>query len=428
LTRPKEAQADSGWLPVSRLALEPDERDIRRRVGLIWGLLFINVLSYQEGETIIHIPSIPGKLLTQGCLALAFILALALNRKLVVRPNTLLVLSTVMAAAALMMSIRDEVSIIGTDYRAIRLILFLAVLWLLTPWWGRSDMLLLRCQLRALVIVLGTVILGLVVAPGKAFSFQGRLSDSLWSIPPTQVAHYSATVAGVSAILWLSGLLKRNWAIALFFGGVAIIVLTHTRTALIALLVAILVGSLSLFTGRRRVRKVFATVFIVLLLGGAVLVPAVTHWFSRGQSSQEFSQLTGRTVVWGELVNAPRPVDNMIFGFGLSNGSFDGLSIDDSWLSVYQDQGLFGDAMIATILLSLLLIAAFRPRGPRRAIALFLIVYCLIASLTETGLGQASTYLLDLTIAASLLIPPAPTLLRPTEVLPPGAQSQGALS
>jgi hypothetical protein len=56
------------------------------------------------------------------------------------------------------------------------------------------------------------------------------------------------------------------------------------------------------------------------------------------------------------------------------------------------------------------MMAATRPRGPARAIALFLLVYCLIASFTETGLGAASTYLLDLTIAASVLVGPAPAL------------------
>jgi hypothetical protein len=101
----------------------------------------------------------------------------------------------------------------------------------------------------------------------------------------------------------------------------------------------------------------------------------------------------------------------MIFGYGLSNNSFNGLPIDDSWLSVYQDQGILGVVLIALMLLSLLLIAAFRPRGPTKAIALFLIVYCAIASVTETGLGGASTYLLDLSIAASLLVPSAPKLL-----------------
>jgi hypothetical protein len=40
-------------------------------------------------------------------------------------------------------------------------------------------------------------------------------------------------------------------------------------------------------------------------------------------------------------------------------------------------------------------------------LALFLILYCLFASFTETGMGEASTYLLDLTVAASLLVFPS---------------------
>jgi hypothetical protein len=36
-------------------------------------------------------------------------------------------------------------------------------------------------------------------------------------------------------------------------------------------------------------------------------------------------------------------------------------------------------------------------------VALFLIVYCLIASVTETGLSNASPYVLDLAVAAALL-------------------------
>jgi O-Antigen ligase len=399
------------WLPASRAGALPDDLAARRKIGWIWGLIFFNVLSYAPQETIVRIPTDLGKLLTQGSLFLALLLAFTVNRKLVIRPNLFLTLVTLLAAESLMMSIRDEVSVVGSDYRAIRLIVFVAILWLLTPWWGRKDMLLLRCQLRALLIVLGIVLLGFLIAPGTALSFEGRLSGAIWPIPPTQVAHYAAVTAGMAAVLWFAGLLRRNYAILIFLGSVAILVLTHTRTALIALLAGILVAGLSLFGSRKRVRQVFATVMIVLLLGGVVLLPALTHWFSRGQSAQEFSQLTGRTVVWTELVNAPRPVDNMIFGFGLSNNSFGGLPIDDSWLSVYQDQGLVGDALIGLMVLTLLMIAATRPRGPGRAIALFLIVYCLIASLTETGLGGASTYLLDLTIAASLLAKPAPALL-----------------
>jgi len=47
--------------------------------------------------------------------------------------------------------------------------------------------------------------------------------------------------------------------------------------------------------------------------------------------------------------------------------------------------------------------AWFTPQGPRRALALFLVAYCVVASFTETGLSEASPYLLELTLAATLV-------------------------
>lgn len=52
-------------------------------------------------------------------------------------------------------------------------------------------------------------------------------------------------------------------------------------------------------------------------------------------------------------------------------------------------------------------VALLRPPSLQRACALFLISYCAIASYTEAGLGDASPYLLHLTVAASLLASPA---------------------
>jgi hypothetical protein len=49
--------------------------------------------------------------------------------------------------------------------------------------------------------------------------------------------------------------------------------------------------------------------------------------------------------------------------------------------------------------------AFFQPRGVRRALALFLLTYCTLASYTEVGFTDASTYLLHLTVAASLIAP-----------------------
>ena len=70
------------------------------------------------------------------------------------------------------------------------------------------------------------------------------------------------------------------------------------------------------------------------------------------------------------------------------------------------DQGWFGVVLQAAMLLLLLAMVATHVRGPRRAVALFLVVYGVIASVTETGLGDASPYLLDLVVAAALLVGP----------------------
>jgi hypothetical protein len=90
----------------------------------------------------------------------------------------------------------------------------------------------------------------------------------------------------------------------------------------------------------------------------------------------------------------------------LSNLSFNGQSIDSNWLGSYLDLGLFGVALTAALLLFMLVYASLQPPGVRRALALFLVAYCLVSSFTETGLSEASLYLLDLSVAASLLVPP----------------------
>jgi ABC-type multidrug transport system permease subunit len=144
----------------------------------------------------------------------------------------------------------------------------------------------------------------------------------------------------------------------------------------------------------------------------------ITHWLARGQDSQQLTNLTGRATVWSLVENLPRNKFEVLFGFGLSNNSFNGLAIDSNWLATYNDQGLFGIALVATLLIFLFVLAYFRPRGVHRALALFLVTYCLVASYTETGLSQPSSYLLDMTLAASLLMVPV-AAKRFGPVLPP---------
>jgi hypothetical protein len=62
-----------------------------------------------------------------------------------------------------------------------------------------------------------------------------------------------------------------------------------------------------------------------------------------------------------------------------------------------------GIALVVAFLTGLIVTAALRPPSPQRACAVFLILYCIVASYTEVGLGDASPYLLNLAVAASLL-------------------------
>ena len=393
-------------VPVTRGRHRADDLRIRgvpRPMLAAWGALFFNVLAFSATPTVVPIPRPVGQLLTQGALMLAVLLALAVNPRVVVRSNLILVLLTMLGVVALMSSIHNEF-VLGSTFRACRLVGFVLVLWLLTPWWGRQDMLLLRCHRRCLWIILGTVVAGAAISPGLAFAFEGRLSGVLWPIPPTQVAHYAAVLLGTSAVLWMCRVITGRHMLASLALGGAVLVGTHTRTALIALVVGLVVAGASLFLGHARVRRTSALGAVLAVGVATAFAPEITKWALRGQTTQEAGQLTGRTKVWSQVFDMPRPKIQELFGSGLSNMSFNGLPIDSNWVASYLDQGWFGIVVQATVIVILLLLAATRERGPQRAVALFIIVYCLVASFTETGLGTASPYLLDLTVAASLLV------------------------
>ena len=245
-------------LPASPEALE---RSIRRRVGVAWGLLVLNTLTYYG--SVVHIPSAVGKLITQGALPVALLVALTVNRRVMVRPNVFLCLASLLVVGALITSLQPQH--FGTVYRTFRLAEFVAALWLLSPWWGRRDLLLVRCHLASLSVVLGSVILGLLVAPGRALA-GGRLNGVLWSIPPTQVAHYAAITAGLVIVLWLGGQLRGRVTLVVVAAAGTILLLTHTRTALVGVVAGILVAGLSLIVAKARARKFFASAGVV---GGA---------------------------------------------------------------------------------------------------------------------------------------------------------------
>lgn len=381
-----------------------------RRAGLslVWGALFLNSLTFSSLPTVVPIPGPLGQLLTQAALVVAFGLALAQNPRVVIRANIVLLLFTLLCVVAVMTSLHNEF-LYGSVYRAGRYCLFVAVLWLLTPLWGRQDNPLLKAHMTVLALVLGSVVVGFLLSPGSALAYDGRLSGALWPMPPTQVAHYAAVFLGLVTISWLLGLLRGRWALAAVAISGGILIATHTRTALLGLLVGLALAIASLFLGYARVRRVSKIAVIATILSTIVLTPLLGTWLLRGQSTSEIGQLTGRTEVWEQVFATPRGFMTSLVGSGMSNASFNGLSIDSSWVASFVDLGLLGITLQVLAVLVLLITAAVRPRGQARAAALFLTAYFIVASFTETGLNSPSAYLLDLTVAAALLARPLRT-------------------
>lgn len=386
------------------------DRWVRRRIGIVWGLLFLNVLTFAGGTwsgqpLIVPIPTVLGKIVTQGALPVAMLFALSVNRRVILRPNVFLSVLTLLVIEALVSSVHPVGHLSGTLYRTARLGGFVTTLWLLSPWWGRRDLLLVRCQVKALAVVIASVILGLLVTPGRALA-GGRLSGMFWPTPPTQVADFAAVLIGLVLVMWLCGLTRGRRALLTLLVVGAVLLLTHSRTELVAMAAGVLVAGLSIFTARARVRKVFAVVGVVLSLGVTVFSGALTTWLARGENSQELGSLTGRTTVWNAVLGAPRDPFQIVFGYGLSNKSFTGLPIDSNWLAAYFDLGLVGVGICAALLLWVLGGAYFQPRGSQRALALFLATYLVVTSFTASGLSDASVATLELALAASLLVVP----------------------
>jgi hypothetical protein len=368
---------------------------------LVWGCLVINTLGSQGAITIVPIPRPVAQMVTMGAFVAAFTFALLLNPRLRLRPSAYLLILSLLVVVSVVSSLRLE-SGYGALFRCFRFAMFVATLWLTTAWWG-DWLAFIRTHVRALTAVLCTVAAGLVVAPGMAMPdlYGGRLVGAIWPLTPPQIGFYAATAVGLVILLWLGHHTTRMSVFVVAVPALALLLLSHTRTALLGLVGGLAVAIVSQVTTSARARKVFTTTALVGGIGGILAGAAIQTWFARGQT--DLSELTGRQKVWDALLAAPRTLSEHIFGIGLTNKSFDGLPIDSSWLAIYWEQGYLGLVLVVAFLLTLFGVAALRPPSETRAIALFLIVYSVIASYTEAGLGDASPYLLNLAIAAMLL-------------------------
>jgi hypothetical protein len=387
---------------VAAPAVSPVDRPTRV-VGVVWIFLLINTLGYTAGiALIIPFPKSISQVVTMGLLAAAFGLALVINPRIRIRPNAFLVVISMLALLAVVSSLRLE-SGSGAVLRCFRLTLFVATLWLLSPWW-RDDLRFVRHHIRALVLVLLTVLLGLVISPGSAFSGpEGRLVGAIWPIPAPQVGMYAAVLIGLCCILWLHREARGREVAVLCLPAVMLLLLSHTRTALLGLLVGMVLAGLSMLVSNGRARAVFFAAIGVGVLTAVAFGDAIQIWLARGQDAESLSNLTGRAKVWDLLLAKNFTTEQILIGEGLGDKSYAGLPIDSTWLAVFHELGWVGIILVGLVFLGLTGAALLRPPSVRRACAIFLVTYCMVASYTEVGLGDASPYLLTITVAAVLL-------------------------
>jgi hypothetical protein len=211
---------------------------------------------------------------------------------------------------------------------------------------------------------------------------------------------------GTTVVLWMCRVIGGRNAALVVAIAVTVMILNHTRTALLAGTAGLICASASLLLARSRARRAWLWGGVLAVAALAAFASEFTSWLLRGQSSDEAAGLTGRTSVWTAVLEHHRSLSEQLFGSGMSNLSFDGQAIDSNWIGTYLDLGLVGVAIEVLVLVGLLLTALTRPSGPGRAVAIFLVVYCIFSSVTETGMSGPSPYLLDLAVAAACLARP----------------------
>nr|WP_234311492.1 O-antigen ligase domain-containing protein [Streptomyces alboflavus] len=378
-----------------------------KAVGIVWALLALNTLGSAGAKTVVTLPRSLIQMATMGALVAAFTLALALNLRLRVRPSAFVFLLTLLLVPSVISSANLEVGY-GALFRCARFALFVGTLWLLSRWWN-GDLTFVRYHIRMYFAVLVTVAAGLVVAPGTAMPeyYGGRLVGALWPLTPPQIGQYAAVIIGLTVLLLLGRAADRASAVVIIVPSVVLLALTHTRTATLGLLIGLVLAISSLVLTSSAARRFFAWTVLIATVAAVAFSSALQSWYLRGQTQENLSNLTGRAKVWDALLAEPRTTGEKVFGVGLSDKSFGGLPIDNSWLAVYHEQGLIGITIVATLIAVLGGVALLRPPSVPRACAIFLISYCAISSYTEAGLGDASPYLLHLGLAASLLALPA---------------------
>ena len=300
---------------------------------------------------------------------------------------------------------------IESAFRGTRLLLGLLVPVMLWPVVrGRPRLMVYACTAAYAGLAL-TVLAGAALSPGQAWQegkpFQSaRLVGAFLPMMAPRVGEIGAILVGLTVILWTQRKLHPVLLLAAVSVGTGLIVFSHTRTAALALVLALLAAFVTCLgspVGRR------GLVLMISVFAAALpFVPTVIAWALRGQETEQLQNLTGRTTAWDFILS--QPYDPLLFwlGHGLGDkrivlrrgqGDINVVPIDNSWLDTFWETGMVGTVLVALAVLAALLYSLTTPGLAARAFAVFLMSYVMVSSVSESGLCDFSSLTLLVLVA-----------------------------
>ena len=232
-----------------------------------------------------------------------------------------------------------------------------------------------------------------------------RLAGGLFPLNANQIA----MMYGVPSSSWCGGPWPDTSApsrIGAIVGLLGLIWLTGSRTGLAATLLAV---AIVIMLSERVPVPAFLGVMLAVptIFYVAASTGLVTHYVDRGGASGNVANLNSRTIAWQAAFSTPKDFWQLMFGRGLSaktvsvSGTYwDTQVLDSSWVSAYVQGGWVGLTVLG-LWAALTLWGACRIPRPGLALWVALCVYCLLWSVTASGL--LDSYVLFILMATTSL-------------------------
>lgn len=281
--------------------------------------------------------------------------------------------------------------------------------------------------MHALIVCFGIMVFAGAVTDRVLGTSPGRLRGGL---PPLHANELAALT--VICILWLVATVccgeERLSTLILLPAAVVVLILTESRTSLIAAALGILVLGI---TAARMRRTTVALVALVPFALYALLsmTSAVQSQLSRG-GKEQLGTFANREIAWQAALAPGQGFWQTWFGRGLGQKHVEVIGqwwtsqvIDSSWVSALVQGGWVGLAIVACWMISVILRADRAPK-PYRGLWWAIAIFLAVRGFFESGLFDSSTMFITFAITSFGVLMPHATSKRRSQV--PSVDQRGA--